>query len=197
MELVDLTGKRFGGLVVKSSTRVPCGGRMTTAWFCRCDCGNTCTVMAKHLRSGATRSCGCLRSRPSRNRTHGESMSGANTREYRAWLHAKGRCHTPSDKAFRLYGARGIAVCERWRTSYENFLADMGRAPAGGTLERINVDGNYEPGNCRWATRKEQSDNTRRNVLVIGGGRRMTLKNLCDAAGVDYKHVHRWFRRRG
>jgi len=89
-------------------------------------------------------------------------------------------------------------VCDRWRNSYEAFLADMGRAPSPShTLDRIDVNGPYSPDNCRWATMKQQADNTRRSVVVIGGGRRMTLKNLCDAAGVDYKHVHRTFRKNG
>lgn len=118
------------------------------------------------------------------NYKHG--MNGTPT--YSAWHSMKHRCKNPSSPRFHRYGGRGIRVCERW-LEFPNFLADMGVAPEGYTLERIDVNGNYEPGNCRWATKAEQMQNTRRTVFVEVDGQRVCLKEACRLRGLNYRTI--------
>jgi hypothetical protein len=130
-------------------------------WLCQCECGNTVVVNGNALRRGNTRSCGCLQKDEAslRRRTHG--MKGTPT--YRSWVAMKNRCTNPRQDNYGRYGARGIAVCDRWlgEGGFDAFLYDMGERPEGTTLDRIDPDGNYEPANCRWATAEEQERNKR------------------------------------
>jgi hypothetical protein len=155
--LIDLTGERFGRLVVLALCSERSRWRKAI-WLCRCDCGAECIVVGKELRSGRSRSCGCFRREVSRKRmtTHGHSR----TRVYRCWCAMLQRCFYPNGQAYSRYGGRGITVCERWR-NFVNFLADMGEPPRGKSLDRIDNDKGYSPENCRWATHAQQNLNRR------------------------------------
>jgi hypothetical protein len=160
LKRLDLTGERFGRLTAVSIDHITDG---RVFWLCRCECGEESVIRLGHLRSGHTLSCGCLALRlvVSRSFVHGRARRGkARSREYISWALMIQRCTNPKRAEWKYYGGRGVAVCERWK-SFENFLADMGARPGRKSLDRIDNDGNYESGNCRWATRKEQRANRR------------------------------------
>jgi hypothetical protein len=194
MRLIDLRGESFGRLTVVSRTANRAGGKHV-AWHCRCDCGREIVATSVHLRAGHTRSCGCLLSDVSRSRltTHGHSRGGRPSREWASWSSAKNRCFNPRDAAYADYGGRGITMCDRWRRSFAAFIDNMGVRPDGMSLDRIDVDGDYEPGNCRWATDVEQANNRRRSLIVTYDGKRMPLKQLCRGFGQPYLRVYRLF----
>jgi hypothetical protein len=164
---LNLTGKRFGRWVVLRFDGIRGSGSLRSRrsyWLCQCDCGNQKVVSGSHLTRGASTSCGCwyLENAANRNRVHGEASLKKQTPEYRCWHSMMNRCHNPNNAGWLRYGGRGITVCERWKAAYLNFLADVGRRPSPShSLDRINVNGNYEPSNCRWATSEEQLSNRR------------------------------------
>lgn len=153
-----LTGQRFGRLTVIGGYERNSRGRVV--WRCRCDCGGTKVTRPHSLLHGITASCGCLhKERCSQAATiHGHTSHAQWSGTYISWAQMIQRCTYPKHNRFHRYGGRGISVCQRWR-KFENFLADMGERPPGLSIDRRNNDGNYEPSNCKWSTRKEQAAN--------------------------------------
>lgn len=165
----DLTGVRFGRLVVLSLVRSD--SAKNSRWLCHCDCGNDIAVSRPNLRGGHTTSCGCFRKEirilnGRKSLRHGHGRHGAISREYNTWLSMRRRCDYPPAESYPLYGGRGIRVCERWDRSFEAFLADMGPRPMNCTIDRIDPNGNYEPSNCRWVSFSAQATN-RRNTRFL------------------------------
>lgn len=166
MERHDLTGRQFGlwTAIEYSGEKDKFG---VLLWICRCQCGTQRPVKASNLRSGTSTNCGCQ----GRNFKHGLTK----TRTFKSWDSMRQRCLNPNDPTYHRYGARGISICERW-SSFEAFLADMGERPDGTSLDRIKNDQGYEPGNCRWATPKEQQANRDVTLFITANGVRKTLR---------------------
>lgn len=163
MKTLDLIGQRFGSLVVAERAEMR-GGE--SYWRCACDCGRSVVVRGRNLKSKNTGSCGCVQKKrsASASRVHSACIGRKTSPEYRSWQSMIARCENPNYHHFHRYGGRGIRVCASWRKSFPVFLADMGRRPSGTTLDRIDNDGSYEPGNCRWASRLVQRHNQSRVV---------------------------------
>lgn len=158
---IDLAGQRFGRLVaIKLSSE----GNDGAMWHCLCDCGAETVTRGQFLRTGRAQSCGCLQRYTASvlSFKHGHAKQPARSSIYSTWSGIIDRCTNPNNRAFKNYGGRGIGICDRWRFSFEAFLQDMGEKPSQAhSIDRIDNDGNYEPGNCRWATRDQQNTNKR------------------------------------
>lgn len=188
---IDISGDRFGRLraVSRAETRLSPVGHQQAMWLCACDCGKTATISTSHLRSGHTKSCGCLSLEMSRSENTTHAMYG--TRTYRSWNAMLNRCRNTSAQVYSRYGGRGVSVCDRW-ASFENFLADMGERPEGKTLDRFpDNKGNYEPGNCRWATSQEQNSNRSNNVIVDFDGRSQCAAEWARDLGITKGAMYR------
>lgn len=163
MPIKDVKGQRFNRLLAHSYAGLNKHG--AALWECLCDCGTKKVVAGHDLRSGHTRSCGCLVADVSASasmrhgHTCGSGRGAPKSPTYRTWRSMINRCYRPAEDSFRYYGGRGIAVCERWRNDFSAFLSDMGERPDGMTIGRIDAAGNYEPSNCRWETIYQQSAN--------------------------------------
>ena len=186
---IDLTGQKFGRLTVIE--RAENAKDRHSQWLCRCDCGKTLIVRGKSIRSGDTKSCGCYSRNLTiqRNYKHGHSKKD---RIYNIWNAMKKRCYYKKDKCYKDYGERGISVCKEWLHDFQTFY---NWAMANGykedlSLDRINVNGNYEPSNCRWATNKEQANNTRRNRTITYQGKIQTIKQWANEININYHTLY-------
>lgn len=186
MRRIDLTGQRFGRLTVQNYSH---SIRGLAIWNCECDCGSSTTTRGSELRKGTTLSCGCLRKEITSERftRHGRCQ----TRMYSIWSDMKKRCDNPNHKHYDKYGGRGIAYCERWK-DFTNFYEDMHATYQDHlTIDRIDFNGNYEKGNCRWTTMDVQWNNTRKCVFIEIDGIRDTVKNMCRKYNSKYDRVVR------
>ncbi len=187
----DITGQRFGELTVlrlhHKKPRYKKNGAIHSYrlyYECKCDCGNMCIVNSDELLHGKTKSCGCYRREKARNDFSIHNLT--NTRLYNTWTHMKGRCLNPTDAAYKNYGGRGITVCQEWQDDFINFY---NWAMANGytkklTIDRININGNYEPKNCRWVDMKTQGRNKRTNVTLPYNGETHCLKEWAEIVNI-------------
>lgn len=189
---LNLTGLRFGRLTAISLYST---GGIKRKWLCLCDCGKEHITTTGALRNGTTRSCGCYKSDCSRKMLtkHGNAVPGNHTPIYATWSGMKQRTSNSNHPDYRHYGGRGITVCERWsgNNGFQNFIDDMGQRPAKHSIDRINVNGNYEPNNCRWATQSEQVRNTRQNDLITIDGITKCRQDWSNDYGVPSNTIHR------
>lgn len=186
MKASNLEGKRFGRLLVLERGPNKGSGTATKAqWICVCECGNTTTVPGYSLKSGNTRSCGCLKLEASiengrrLNKRHGKTGS----RVHSIWASMLQRCHDPKHKSYSYYGGRGITVCDEWMV-FDNFYADMGDPPEGHSLDRKNNDEGYCKENCRWATPAQQANNRRDNFKIKAFGHELTVRGWSKTTGL-------------
>lgn len=192
MQLIDLTGKKFGRLTVIERSGADANGQ--AMWRCKCECGNESSVKGGHLRRGHTRSCGCLENeaRIASHTTHGKR----HTRLYRIWSSMKDRCSNPNSRAYKWYGAKGVSVCREW-IDFETFRA---WAEANGyadnlTIDRIDSNGNYCPDNCRWITNTDQQSNRSNNRHLTYGGETRTIKGWAEKFGIEYFQFYRMLKK--
>ena len=187
-----MEGRQFGRLLVLHRAEPPVRTeRSRLYWLCECQCGNRVIVRGTQLRRGMTRSCGCLRDDARKGNQHARKHGLWATPEWQAWSSMRRRCYEPGTTGYERYGGRGIKVCERWRYFFEDFLADMGPRPSPKhSLDRINVDGDYEPGNCRWATSKEQNQNRRSNRSLTFNGETLLMSQWAERIGISKELLH-------
>lgn len=191
---INMIGECYGRLAVRSYAGLLHG---RSAWLTQCQCGNQKVATRDDLRSGAVTSCGCLRKEKRQalaaaiNKSHG--LYG--TEMHGIWRSMLARCQTPTHIGYAYYGGRGVKVCERWM-DLTNFIADMGHRPAGKSLDRINPDGDYEPGNCRWASVTEQNRNKRTNRNLTLNGRTQCIAEWARELGVTHGAIT-WRKKQG
>lgn len=198
-KVIDITGQRFGKWVVIGDA--PGRGPTHPYVRCRCDCGTEKDINKGSLKRGHSNSCsGCrdyshLQNRPV---VHGHTTHYRTSQEYNSWKAMKRRCYRKNDKRYKHYGGRGIKVCDRWLNSFNNFLTDMGNKPTPKhSIERDDVNGNYEPSNCRWATNKEQSMNTTRTVFVTFMGQTKTMMQWSEEFRIKRATLYARYQRNG
>lgn len=192
--VIDLTGRKFGRLTVIERGQTSKAGM--PRWICQCECGNIRLVQGEQLRGGRSQSCGCYaREQTSkRARIHGQR----NTALYNVWDAMKQRCMNPKSKAWKYYGGRGVSICEEWQHNFETFnkWANDNGYQKGLTIDRIDVNGDYEPSNCRWVTMREQGKNKRCNVSLTYKGETKLISEWAKELGLNYSTIQ-WRHKRG
>lgn len=184
---IEIIGRRYGTLTVREF--ISRDEKRKEYYLCDCDCGNTITAMKHILMFGKRTSCGCKKGQATIK--HGCGGKWIKTPEYRAWRAMIDRCTLPSSIGYLHYGGRGISVCDRWRHDFPAFLHDMGLKPSPKhSLDRENNDGNYEPGNCRWATPHQQARNRSDNHVLEYGGLSMPITDWAAKIGVPMATLH-------
>lgn len=194
-QLVNLLGGKFGRLTVVSKTTKR-GSSGSVFWNCLCECGKTKDVSSSCLRTGQTKSCGCLfldiaSEKGMAKRIHGMTL----TNTYRSWGGMKQRCNNPNNEKYGIYGGAGITVCDEWNKSFDNFFKDMGECPKGMSIDRIDVTKGYYKDNCRWATQKQQQNNRSNNVIITVGEVPMTMSEYCQKHGLNSDKVQQRLKR--
>lgn len=180
-----MDGNKFGMVTVLWKTEKYSGTHRL--WHCQCECGGTVLATLSDLRSGRRRSCGCLKK--TARVTNGANRGGKRIPEYGVWASMKERCSNPKQKQFDRYGGRGIRVCDDWQ-NFDGFISDMGHRPTPEhTIDRIDNDGNYEPGNCRWALMSDQANNKSTNIFVAIDGVKLSLTQWSRKAGIHHMTV--------
>jgi hypothetical protein len=193
MKFIDLTDTRFGRLIAKVPVRKQVGKKIRIYWECLCDCGNKTTCSPDSLKIGTTSSCGCLLRETTRKRsiTHGHRINRKYTPELKSWTHAKSRCFNPNNPKYKRYGGRGITMHESWVNDFLAFFNYIGKKPSPKhTLDRIENNGNYEPGNVRWALPKQQAMNSTTPLKIEWKNQILCLKEIAESEGVGYKWLH-------
>ena len=200
----DLRGLKIGRLTVLDFHHKGGKDGRTYYYSCKCDCGTLCVKSSSYLlRSDKYvphKSCGCWHKELSKSASTKHSHGSRTDKTYKTWVEMKLRCENPNNHAFSYYGGRGIKVCDRWKGEYgfENFLADMGEKPGNEySIDRIDVNGDYSPENCRWATYKEQCNNRRSNIYITYNGKTQTLKQWCDELELNYSKARNMLRKMG
>lgn len=197
---INRIGARIGSMIVvaEGQRRTFPGGLTHRQWICECECGNRIERPWHWLNSGRYKSCGCRREEliNASKIKHGHCIGRKPSKTYMIWRQMLSRCDNPKNKRYADYGGRGIWVSPQWR-SFENFLDDMGEAPEGLSIDRIDNDSGYCKDNCRWATKPVQRRNARNTTFVLADGERLCLSDACARAGVDSASVYRTARRDG
>lgn len=216
-DLIDLAGKKFGAWTVLYRTENDRNG--ATMWMCKCDCGTVSAIRGSTLKSGKSTGChACLWNRQLHPAAHTDGsrryVNYKETRIFRRWRYMKSRCYDPKNKSYKHYGGRGIAMCDEWKNSFQAYFDYVSKlehfGEPGYTLDRIDNNGNYEPGNVRYSTRSEQEHNKRAKRLINSRSeeyskklndalieRNITRKEFAQMIGVGYPTVHKWIHGRG
>lgn len=194
--LIDLTGKQFGRLTVlrRAEDYVKPSGKRCPMWHCICECGNEKDILGDNLKKGVVKSCGCFRSDENSRRNSTHHLT--NTPLYSVWCAMKARCTNPNSTYYDNYGGRGIKVCDEWMNPFESFRnwalssgynedAERGKC----TLDRIDVNGNYEPANCRWISSVAQANNRRSNRIYSYNGEEHNITEWANIMGISPKTV--------
>lgn len=192
---LDLTGQRFGRLTVINESKEKLGGEV--AWLCKCDCGNQTVIRAHSLRTGYTKSCGCLHKETFTSKKHGCASKNGKNRLYRIWCNMKNRCNDPHNPKYHIYGGKGIKVCEPWN-DFVSFQNDMESSylehvkihgERNTTIDRIDSNLDYNPDNCRWATYTIQGNNTSATRKIEFNGETHTLREWSNITGISKKNL--------